>query len=134
MILSNNYDILTSCSLIIIRFNRIRRSILISKFFIDSFWASKTHGFVPGDLVSLIDRSRHAATNRKIKSYFSMEDSLSIFNEDIEKALEGYTPAALRGANLHSPGDLRWQDIGGLNNVKDILVETLLWPSKVRQI
>ncbi|EDV21232.1 uncharacterized protein TRIADDRAFT_30509, partial [Trichoplax adhaerens] len=49
---------------------------------------------------------------------------------DIEKALEGYTPAALRGASLHSPGDLSWQDIGGLNDIKAVLVETLLWPSR----
>lgn len=46
-------------------------------------------------------------------------------------ALEGFTPAALRGVSLHTAGELGWADVGGLAAVKGALMETLLWPTKV---
>ena len=46
-------------------------------------------------------------------------------------ALEGFTPAALRGVKLHTAGELGWSDVGGLGAVKGALMETLLWPTKV---
>lgn len=46
-------------------------------------------------------------------------------------ALEGFTPAALRGVSLHTAGELGWSDVGGLAAVKGALMETLLWPTKV---
>ena len=51
--------------------------------------------------------------------------------EDYDNALEGFTPAALRGVTLHTAGELGWSDVGGLASVKDALMETLLWPTKV---
>ncbi len=50
---------------------------------------------------------------------------------DYTAALDGFTPAALRDVALHQPGELGWEAVGGLNKVKSILLETLLWPSKV---
>ena len=47
------------------------------------------------------------------------------------EAVEGFTPAALRGVKLHTAGELGWCDVGGLSAVKGTLVETLLWPTKV---
>lgn len=55
---------------------------------------------------------------------------LSLITEDFENALEGFTPAALRGVTLHTAGELGWTDVGGLTAVKDALMETLLWPTK----
>ena len=52
--------------------------------------------------------------------------------EDFDAALEGFSPAALRGVNLHTAGDLSWSDVGGLSGVKSVLMETLLWPTKVQ--
>ena len=52
--------------------------------------------------------------------------------EDFDTALEGFCPAALRGVNLHIAGDLSWSDVGGLSGVKNVLMETLLWPTKVQ--
>ena len=60
--------------------------------------------------------------------------SLSLITEDFENALEGFTPAALRGVTLHTAGELGWTDVGGLTAVKDALMETLLWPTKVGDI
>lgn len=59
---------------------------------------------------------------------------LSLITEDFENALEGFTPAALRGVTLHTAGELGWTDVGGLTAVKDALMETLLWPTKVGDI
>ena len=32
---------------------------------------------------------------------------------------------------LHQAGELGWDDIGGLTDVKNTLIETLQWPTKV---
>ena len=49
-------------------------------------------------------------------------------------AIEGFTPASIRSVKLHTAGELGWEDVGGLNNVKNVLMETLQWPSKVSNI
>lgn len=64
--------------------------------------------------------------------YFTDRDIHSaITTEDFKEALEGFTPAALRGVSLHTAGELGWSDVGGLAAVKEALMETLLWPAKV---
>ena len=47
------------------------------------------------------------------------------------KVLKSLKPISLRTISLHSPGELTWNDVGGLKNVKKTLRETLEWPSKV---
>ena len=61
----------------------------------------------------------------------STELGTFLITSDFENALEGFTPAALRGVTLHTAGELGWTDVGGLTAVKDALMETLLWPTKV---
>ena len=55
-------------------------------------------------------------------------------DEDFFRAIEGFTPASIRNVSLHQAGELRWEDIGGLTDVKETLVETLQWPAKVRRV
>lgn len=62
---------------------------------------------------------------------FKLAGSPTITSEDFKAALEGFTPAALRGVTLHTAGELGWSDVGGLAAVKEALMETLLWPTKV---
>ena len=50
---------------------------------------------------------------------------------DFLAALEGFVPVSLRGLPLHSAGSVDFSHIGGLDNVKGALRETLSWPSKV---
>ncbi|KAK2573714.1 Peroxisome biogenesis factor 1 [Acropora cervicornis] len=95
-----------------------------------SFLAKKTEGFSPKDLRSLLDRACHKAAVRKMTTSKERGTSLSLITEDFENALEGFTPAALRGVTLHTAGELGWTDVGGLTAVKDALMETLLWPTK----
>jgi peroxin-1 len=50
---------------------------------------------------------------------------------DFVKAMTGFTPASIRNVPLHEAGELGWDDVGGLMDVKKTLKETLMWPSKV---
>ena len=61
----------------------------------------------------------------------SASEELSLTDSDFDEALTDYTPASLRNVPLHQAGDVGWDDIGGLKSVKEALIETLLWPSKV---
>ncbi|KAL9964534.1 hypothetical protein ACROYT_G028189 [Oculina patagonica] len=91
--------------------------------------AKKTEGFSPKDLQSLLDRAFHRAAVRKMKK-LTGDFNAAITTEDFKMALEGFTPAALRGVSLHTAGELGWSDVGGLAAVKGALMETLLWPTK----
>ena len=51
--------------------------------------------------------------------------------EDFLTSLESYQPAALKGMSLHSKGKITFDNVGGLEEAKKTLKETLLWPSKV---
>ena len=51
--------------------------------------------------------------------------------QEFEAALDGFTPAALQNVNLHQAGEQGWEAVGGLREVKDILLETLMLPSQV---
>lgn len=48
-----------------------------------------------------------------------------------ERALKKCSSLNLRDVQLHSPGDRDFDDVGGLDDVKKMLVETLLWPAQV---
>ena len=51
--------------------------------------------------------------------------------EDFWVALKTYLPSALKGLSLHSGGKTNFKRVGGLDEAKKTLQETLLWPSKV---
>lgn len=38
---------------------------------------------------------------------------------------------ALRGVSLYHETNCSWDDVGGLKNVKEILIEMLEWPTQV---
>lgn len=90
----------------------------------------KTEGFSPKDLGSLLDRAFHKAAIRKLKNSKEGGFGPAITTQDLKEAVEGFTPAALRGVKLHTAGELGWCDVGGLSAVKGTLMETLLWPTK----
>lgn len=55
-------------------------------------------------------------------------------DQDFQWALKGFTPSVLLNVPLLPPGDLTWNDVGGLQDVRQVLQQTLLWPSKVGNI
>jgi len=54
--------------------------------------------------------------------------------EDLKRVLADFTPLSLWGASLHPSGSRTWSDVGGLRRVKEDLVQSLLWPGKVKHI
>ena len=53
---------------------------------------------------------------------------------DFVMALDGFVPVSLRGLPLHTGGTVNFSHVGGLEKTKQALRETLLWPSKVREM
>jgi peroxin-1 len=53
--------------------------------------------------------------------------------DDFIAAQEAFTPFSLRGVSLQK-SDVRWADIGGLHDARQILRETLEWPTKYARI
>ncbi|KAG1469689.1 hypothetical protein G6F56_003111 [Rhizopus delemar] len=95
--------------------------------------ASETEGFLAADMKAFIERSIHEGAIRTIKKRMrSLEDqdkSLKLTQADFIKAREGFVPSSLRGVKLQSSG-VNWSDIGGLNETRKALLETLEWPTK----
>lgn len=60
-----------------------------------------------------------------------IESTIDLKPEDFDAALRGFTPASIRNVPLHAAGEIGWEDIGGLTDIKDTLIETLQWPAKV---
>jgi len=54
-------------------------------------------------------------------------DSLQVTERDFKEAIKGIEPSALREVFVEVP-DITWNDVGGLDDTKDRLVETIQWP------
>ena len=97
--------------------------------------AGITHGFVGADLEAL---SREAAmiTLRKIMPKIEFEADnipyellleLEVTMDDFVNALKEVEASAIREVFTEIP-DVGWDDVGGLEEVKRILIETIEWP------
>jgi transitional endoplasmic reticulum ATPase len=97
--------------------------------------ADITHGFVGADLAAL---SRESAMNalRRILPELDLEEQtipqevlekLFVTNNDFMDALKSISPSALREVFIEVP-DIRWEDIGGLQELKETLREAVEWP------
>ncbi|KAI7899828.1 P-loop containing nucleoside triphosphate hydrolase protein [Cokeromyces recurvatus] len=93
--------------------------------------ASETEGFLAADIKAFIERTVHEGAIRNIKNNLKDEsvEELTLIQEDFTKAREGFVPSSLRGVKLQSSG-VNWSDIGGLNETRKALLETLEWPTK----
>ncbi|WP_254768716.1 CDC48 family AAA ATPase [Salinilacihabitans rarus] len=98
-------------------------------------YAENTHGFVGADLESL---TKEAAMNalRRIRPDLDLEaeeidaevlETLQVTERDFKEALKGITPSALREVFVEVP-DVTWNDVGGLEDTKERLRETIQWP------
>lgn len=59
------------------------------------------------------------------------QNVMKITESHCESALKTVTETCLSGVNLLPSGDKSLDDIGGLADVKKLLIETMLWPAKV---
>lgn len=96
---------------------------------IDLDWLQcRTEGYVASDLMNLVSRALHAYWIKH--GHGSESDGIVLGTEEFKDAIEGFTPASIRNVPLHTAGELGWEDVGGLNDIKKVLIETLQWPSK----
>ncbi|KAF2707141.1 peroxisome biosynthesis protein-like protein (PAS1/Peroxin-1) [Pleomassaria siparia CBS 279.74] len=89
--------------------------------------AGQTDGYMPGDLVLLTSRARNEALIRCVGDS-SNSTSITLSRSDYAEALSGFTPASLRNVTLQS-STTRWDSIGGLHSTRQILMETLQYPT-----
>jgi peroxin-1 len=89
--------------------------------------AGQTDGYMPGDLVLLTSRARNEALIRAV-SESEASGSVTLTRADYTSALSGFTPASLRNVTLQS-STTRWDSIGGLHETRQVLLETLQYPT-----
>jgi transitional endoplasmic reticulum ATPase len=103
--------------------------------------ASKTHGFVGADVSSLAKEAAMCVLRRKLPQFEldkeqeipkEILDSMVISNEDFEEALKVVRPSAMREVLVEAP-TIGWEDIGGLDTIKQSLQEAVEWPLKHRE-
>ncbi|RJQ18130.1 AAA family ATPase [Candidatus Woesearchaeota archaeon] len=100
--------------------------------------ADITHGFVGADVASLAKEAAMIVLRRELPN-LKMDDleaipkefleKLRIGQEDFLKALRFVRPSALREVLIEKP-NVAWTDVGGLDSVKQELIEAIDWPLK----
>jgi transitional endoplasmic reticulum ATPase len=99
--------------------------------------AAKTHGFIGADLQSLCKESAMKAL-RRILPKINLEDEqipqeildeIRVTKDDFENAQREITPSALREVYIEVP-NVKWEFIGGLEDVKKELREAVELPLK----
>ncbi|EHK40899.1 hypothetical protein TRIATDRAFT_227068 [Trichoderma atroviride IMI 206040] len=96
--------------------------------------AGLTDGYLPGDLTVFISRARNEAIIRSISA--APDDTIGAVHlgrQDFDKALKGFTPASLRNVSLQS-STTTFKSIGGLMETRQVLLETLQYPTKYAPI
>jgi transitional endoplasmic reticulum ATPase len=97
-----------------------------------------THGFVGADLEALVKEAAYNVVRRFFPEMdFNSEEKIptSILVEleltltDFKEALKVVRPSALREFLVEIP-NVKWDDIGGLEDIKSQLVEMIEWPIK----
>jgi len=100
--------------------------------------ASVTHGFVGADLEALVKEAAFNVLRRSFPNMNLKEDEevkpeilnkLEITKQDLTDALKTIRPSAMREFLVEIP-NVKWEDVGGLENLKQNLSEMIEWPIK----
>jgi len=99
-----------------------------------------THGFVGADLESLSKEAAMRALRRILPEIDLDEEKISkeilqkiqITDEDFKEALKEVRPSALREVQVQVP-NISWDDVGGLDELKEELREAIEWPIKHKE-
>ncbi len=100
--------------------------------------ASITYGFVGADLSSLAKEAAMVVLRRLLPDLKLEEDEaipkeilekLQITMDDFKESLKVVRPSAMREVLVEVP-NVKWSDIGGLEDVKQELIEAVEWPLK----
>ncbi|MCV0430349.1 CDC48 family AAA ATPase [Nitrosopumilus sp.] len=99
--------------------------------------SSVSHGYVGADLEYLCKEAAMKCL-RRLLPVLNLEeeklppetlDKLIVNHEDFQKALIEVTPSGMREVFIENP-DVKWEDVGGLEDVKRELQEAVEWPMK----
>ena len=102
--------------------------------------AKTTHGFVGADL-EILSKEAAMRSLRRILPEIDLEEEkisseilqkIEISNDDFREALKEVRPSALREVQVQIP-DVNWDDVGGLDELKDELREAVEWPVKHKE-
>ncbi len=99
--------------------------------------ASVSHGYVGADLEYLCKEAAMKCLRRLLPVLDLQEEKLSpetldkliVNGEDFTKALVEVIPSGMREVFIENP-DVKWDDVGGLEDVKRELQEAVEWPMK----
>jgi transitional endoplasmic reticulum ATPase len=103
--------------------------------------AASTHGFVGADIEALVKESAMKALRRilpeidlEVESIpAEMLEKIVVTKKDFTEALGEIQPSALREVFIEVP-NVSWEDVGGLEDVKRELRESIEWPLKYPEI
>jgi len=103
------------------------------------YLAEITHGFVGADISALAKEAAMVVLRRVFPEIQSKDESEPIPNDVLEKlivtqedfleALKVVRPSALREVLIEKP-NVKWDDVGGLKDVRQELTEAVEWPLK----
>jgi len=103
--------------------------------------AGISHGYVGADLEYLCKEAAMKCLRRLLPEINLDEekippetlDKLIVNGEDYKKALVEVTPSGMREVYIENP-DIKWAEVGGLDEVKQELQEAVEWPMKFPQL
>ena len=101
--------------------------------------ADTTHGFVGSDLAALAKEAAMRSLRRVLPSIDLSAESVpsSVLNkivvsmQDFTDVLNEMEPSAMREVFIEVP-NVGWNDVGGLDDLKQELIEAVVWPLKYR--
>ncbi|KAI0919744.1 hypothetical protein AcV5_001721 [Taiwanofungus camphoratus] len=91
--------------------------------------ATQTEGYSVTDLKDLVARAIHRAAIRSFELGDNDDQQTTLVPDDFATAQVDFVPLSLRDVKLEK-SEVAWSDIGGLNETKRVLRETLEWPTK----
>lgn len=103
--------------------------------------AEITHGFVGADLEALAREAAMSALREIMpeinfdKEYIPYKKllNLEVTKNHFQEGLKEVEPSALREVFVEVP-NVKWSDVGGLENIKQILKEVIEWPLKYTEL
>jgi transitional endoplasmic reticulum ATPase len=103
--------------------------------------AEITHGFVGADLAALCREAAMCALRKILPTIdFEMADipyetllKLEVTMDNFLEAMREVEPSAIREFFVEVP-DVKWEDVGGLENIKEELKEAVEWPLQYSDI
>ncbi len=106
-----------------------------------SHLANITHGYVGADLESLCREAAMACLRKLLDTFdftqsrvpYSQLAALRVTMADFQQAFQSVEPSAIREVFVEVP-NVTWDDIGGLDEVKQQIREAISWPIKYESL